>query len=130
MMLVTLILISAFSFGVDLQLANIGFMNEDIYISVRPDDSEKEILYEFSYCKTSTGECFKISECSYTESSLKKEVEKIESKNIQNDFEWIFLSSGYSSEGIVEFTSEFKNLLKRANPNCIKIFLPNEVFKG
>lgn len=71
-----------------------------------PHFSSPEINYQFKYCLTSSEECVALSSCRYEESVLKREVEGIENDQVRNHFDWIFFSSGYSSEKILAFLSE------------------------
>ncbi len=104
-------------------LANIGFYNEDMYIGVNPDFTANGIVYTFNLCHTSLNKCHPISSCTYSESRLKEELDQVENSQVRDDFDWIFFSSGYSSEELIPFIEEFKKLLIRANSKCQDIDL-------
>ena len=106
------------SLSKDVLISDVGFHGENVYLNIEPFSTDQGFSYFFNLCRTSSGECKRISNCSYRETSLEAEIQTVKNENVKQDFEWIFMISDYSSEELLPFIDVFVSVLKKANPKC------------
>src|SRR6185312_10566085 len=113
--LLLILSISVFSIAAkaELELVDIGFKDFNKHIAIELTTLNGEDALKFRLASNLTGKSVEISKCVYTQSSLEREVAKIQDTNVRADFRWIFLRSDYAATPVSQFFPEFKALLER-----------------
>ena len=134
-------LLSQFSQAEMLQLSDIGFHGEDIFLSMKPDYEQEQagkVFYTFGLCRTSDGKCHKLNSCKYQRSKLRNFLNKYNNEKFAEDLyfftdgaPFVYGQSGFSSLEIRPFINNLIKVLLKSNPNCtsfdLSILPPHEL---